>query len=374
MPQEIQEIALKTYYGGRFELIKRGSFKEAFLYDINSQYPEFIKNLPSLKFGMWLSINYLPVKPCIAYFLATLVIPDDNLISTIPVKHKGIVKFPNGYIRKWLTWYDLDLMREHIIEIEKGYIYKESPFEYKPFRNRILFHFKQKAKWKGKNDLMYMIHKLTMNALYGCFVEMHDKEIEGVNQKVAGMLFNSVYASQITAFGRWSVLKEVWYEKEYIIGIHTDSILTDKKMNLSISKKIGEWSFEGSGKLFIINTGMYQLNAQKPILKTRGIPKKYIKDWFKFAGWYYKENSKEFIINRMLKISQALVQNKCLDNVNIMVDAKKSVNINSDRKRNWFREFTDFKDTLKNNISSLPYIAILDNDTCELHPNPIACY
>ena len=144
-------------------------------------------------------------------------------------------------------------------------------------------------------------------------------------------------------------------------------------MNLPLGTEIGKWNLEGSGKSYIINTGMYQVNCEKPIIKTRGISKKYIRDWFKFAGWYHKVDSQEFMIKRMLKISQALIQQKSVETVNTMVDTKKSVNINSDRKRNWFRDFTDFKDTLKNNISSLPYIVILDKDELEIMPNPLAC-
>ena len=373
IPQEIQEIAFKTYFGGRFEAIKRGSIGKAYLYDINSQYPTFMRELPSLKYGMWFPINHLPEKPCIAYFLATLIIPDENILSTIPVKHKGVVKFPNGFIRKWLTWYDLDLMREYITKIEKGYIYKESKFEYKPLRERIDFHYSEKARWKGKNDLMYMIHKLTMNALYGCCVETHDNMIDEVKEWKAGILFNPVYASQITAFGRWSVLKDVWNERESVLAIHTDSLLTDKEMDIPLGTEIGLWSLEGSGKSYLINTGMYQVNSKKPIIKRRGIPKKYIKDWFTFAKANKALDSKEFIVKRMLKISQALIQEKSVETVNTMVDTPKSVNVNSDRKRNWFRKFKDFNDTLKSSISSLPYIAIMDLDELELHPNPLAC-
>ena len=75
----------------------------------------------------------------------------------------------------------------------------------------------------------------------------------------------------------------------------------------------------------------------------------------------------------MLKISQALIQEKNIEPVNTMVDVDKTVNVNSDRKRNWFRQFEDFNDTLKGNISSLPYIAILDLNELELMPNPLAC-
>ena len=372
VPTNILDIAYKTYFGGRFELVKRGVISKAFLYDINSQYPTYIKDLPSLKLGLWKTVNILPKDECIGYFKAKVHIPDDNYLSTIPIKHNGVVKFCNGYFDKWFTWYDLDLMRDYVIKIEKGYIYEKAENEYYPFRERILFHFSKKALWKNKNELMYQIHKLTMNALYGCFIEIHQNELDdGSIENSAGILFNSVYASQITAFGRWSVVKDVWNERKHIIAIHTDSVIMDKEVKLKCSKELGDWSFEASGKTYMINTGMYQINGKKRIIKTRGVPKKDIGNWFLFAYKNGNVDSKEFKIKRMLKISQSLVQYKNLIGVNTMIDNIKSVNLNSDTKRCWNRDFIDFNDSLLHSINSLPYIAVLDDDVLDIYPNPL---
>jgi len=388
IPKKIIDIGYDTYFGGRFEIIKRGTIPEGYLYDINSQYPKMIMELPSLKYGVWLPYlsEYLEYEPkltsktipkeqCIGYFKAKVHIPDDNYLSTIPIRHKGIVKFCNGYFEKWFTWYDLDLMRDYIVEITEGYIYKESPFEYYPFLDRILFHYRRKAESKNLNELMYAVYKLTMNALYGCFIEVHKNELDdGSFEYDAGLLFNPIYASQITAFGRWSVVKDVWNERESILAIHTDSILMDKEIKLDIGKEIGQWSKEASGKAYILNTGMYQINGKKNKIATRGIPKKFIRNWFWFAGWYNELNIKEFKVKRMLKIGQSLVQYNNILGVNIMYDNIKSVNLNSDKKRCWNRNFIDFKDSLNNNIESLPYIAVLDNTGLIMFPNPLVYY
>ncbi len=381
-PLEVIQIAYNCYFGGRFEMLKKGTFEKMYNYDVNSEYPFFIAKLPSLKYGLWMYYNSdkekikLPKNEVLGYFKVKLLIPDDNLISTIPIRYKGTIRFPNGVFEKWFTWYDLDLMRDYIIEIKEAYIYEKSKREYYPFKDTIEQLYKQKTKWKGKNSIMYMIFKLTMNALYGCFFEIHKNEhINGKVVRNTGILFQPIYASQITAFGRWKILKEVWNIKDKLIGFHTDSILSQIPLEkyLDVGNDLGQWTNETNKlddniKGYIINTGMYQIGIGKgKIIKTRGIPKKYIVDWFDFA----KENKvlkvKEFEIKRMTKLGQSIRQYKDLDMINIMKDNKKSVNINSDKKRHWFEKFINFKHTLDDNIESLPYIYCFG----QLLPNPI---
>lgn len=381
IPKFIIQIGYDSYYGGRFEVLKRGTFEKMYNYDINSEYPDIIRKLPSFKYGAWKKIKEIPEKECFSYFHVILDIPQDNYISTIPLRYKGMIRFPNGAIQGWFTWYDLDLMRDFIVEILEGYIYLPSKFEYYPFKKRIEQLYNLKAEYKDKNKIMYMIFKLAMNALYGCFFEKHKRyKKDGKSNSVVGVLFNPVYASFITAFGRWSIIKPIWTIKEKIIGFHTDSILSmiplDKYLNkysTGIGKGLGQWSLEASGKGYIINTGMYQINDIKGnIVKTRGIPKKYIKDWFKFAKKNKRLKKKKFYIKRMVKLSQALIQFKDkggIDMVNIMFDNQKTVNINSDKKRHWYNEFISFNRTLTENIDSLPYTAISNEVETYLYPN-----
>ncbi len=371
-PLEVVQIAYDCYYGGRFELIKRGTFEQVYMYDVNSEYPEFIAKLPSLKYGLWLYYNdlkELPEKETFGYFHVKLLIPDDNLISTIPLR-EGIIRFPNGYFERWFTWYDLDLMRDYILEIKEAYIYSPSKREYYPFKDEIKYLYDMKLKYKSKSKIMYMIFKLTMNALYGCFFEIHNNK----HEKNGGILFQPIYASQICAFGRWKILKPVWTIKENLIGFHTDSLLSEIPLDnyLKIGKELGQWTFEASGKGYIINTGMYQINditKKEPLIKTRGIPKKYICDWFNFAKENSEKSVKEFYIEKMTKLGQSIRQYKEFDMINIMKENKKSVNINSDKKRHWFYKFDNFNHTLHDNIESLPYIYAFNH----LIPNPL-CY
>ena len=380
IPENILQISYDCYFGGRFEMFKRGFFNKAYLYDIVSQYPTFIKDLLSLRDGLWKKSNTLPKKQCFGFFRAKVNIPKEYKIPTIPISHKGVNKFPSGIIDKWLTWYDLDLIRDFIVEIHEGYIFHESALcennplnNHKPFKERIEKLFKKKQELKnGNSELDYNIVKLCMNALYGCFIEVHKNyDVFGNYELNSGILFNSVYASLITAFGRWSVIKDIPKENyDNIIAIHTDSIISNIPLEkfLDIGKELGQWNLESkpNSKGIILNTGMYQIGY---LVKTRGIPKKFIKSWLRFCLKNQIYKKKSFEIKHMRKLSEGLVRDKSLEYVNTIVDDSRSVNCNSDSKRDWLLDFRSFKEVITKNIDSYPYHCY--NDIKELTPNPL---
>ena len=375
VPKPIIQIAYNCYYGGKFEIQKKGFFKNLWLYDINSQYPSFIINLPNLNLGVWKKVNNIPLSECLGYFLVNLDIPDYIYLSTICYKLKSnqILTVIGQIKNKWLTWYDLDLMRDFITKIHFGTVfiptknYNEIPKEkiryYYPFRERILHHHKKKTRYKDNNEIMYSIHKLTMNSLYGSFIERHK------DNNSVGLLFNPIYASQITAFGRWSVIKEIDMKDWNIINaIHTDSIIvnTDISNKLKIDNELGNWSLEKKGKGIILNTGMYQIGYKNAV---RGIPKKFIKNWLRFCLKYKEFESYTFELDHMRKLSEGLVRDKSLVNVNTMVKDIKTVNCNSDKKRHWKDSFENFDDLLSRNIDSLPYYANMEKKDNKLDLN-----
>lgn len=385
---EIVQIAFDCYFGGRFEIFKRGFFELAYLYDIVSEYPSFIRNLPDMFSGSWIKQKEgkitLPIKPpLLAFYKVKLDIPFNAKISTIPYKAKsGIVCFPIGKFENWFTWFDLDLVREYIVEIFECYEYKQ-PCEYisqKPNRN-LKYPFremtdklfqKKKSIDKIQKPMNYNIVKITMNGIYGCTIEKHENIFVDDNgneykKLKGGVLFNPIYASHITSFGRWKLFKNIPKEKwNNIIGVHTDSLMTDIDISehLNIGNNLGNWNLEAKGKAIVLATGMYQIGK---LVKTRGIPKKFIKNWLYFCLKNSNKNEKKFIIKHMRKIREAIIQDKSVINMNTMVDIERSVNANSDTKRTWFGNFDNFSGLITRTIDSLPLL-YKDN---ELNPNPI---
>ena len=367
IPKEIVQIGYDCYFGGKFEIQKKGYFNELFLYDKVSQYPDFIKELYDLNYGIWKESYEIPSKETFGYFKVDLNIPPELEISTIPIKLKNnLIYTVCGVVKnKWFTWYDLDLMRDFITKIYRGYIFyptikeidsaKEKLKYVKPFKERILFHFEKKHFFEHiqPNEMKCKLSKLVMNAVYGSFIERHKNLTNDGNYEYnVGVLFNPIYASQITAYGRWSVIKDIPKNQwNFICAIHTDSLISQIPLDkhLDIGTNLGQWKLEKKGNGLILNTGIYQIDN---LVKTRGIPKKEIKDLIEFCKNHSDLSEYEFKFNRMKKIRSGIIQDKSLDKVNTFQIIKRSLSCNSDVKRDWNSVFFNFADCLNRIINS----------------------
>lgn len=374
IPKCVLQASYDSYAGGRFEIFKRGYFKNAYLYDIVSEYPTKIRDLPSLKYGYWNRVNSVNKKEVIGFYKARIFIPPEVEISPMVFTKNDVNLWITGYQEAWFTWYDLDLMRKDIIEIVIGYEYISNHYEYYPFREVIDDLAFKKEKYKAENNkIMILPVKLTMNAFYGTTLEKHEKILKNGKKIIeGGVLFNPVYASIITSYGRWRLMKDIKpINYKHILAFHTDSVISKIKLKeLEIGTSLGKWSLEASGKCLIINTGMYQISNKK--CKSRGIPHKFIKNWFKFASQNKDIAIKEFKKEKMIKIREALKQDKHLARLNLMDNVKRSVDINSDKKRTWNGKFENFKELSCKTIDSLPHFNLVkDSYETILIKNPI---
>lgn len=353
IPTNILDIAFQCYYGGRFEVLRRGSFKKLYNYDINSAYPDVIRELPSLKYGNWVKVKKVSKKEKIGYYKVILDI-NKKIISPFCIRTKNLVIFPNGIFHVWITWYEADLLRDSIIKLHYGYEYRPTNREYYPFRNAIDYLYKFKTYYKDKEEVFYWLYKLTMNALYGCFVERHLKTIDEDTKVItSGILFNSVYGSIITAKTRWKLIKDL-QKKDYkhIVGFHTDSIISTKPLNyLKCSDQIGDWNLEKQDSGVVLMSGIYQIGD---IAKRRGFSGNKDFNWITLM----KENlEKDHIITpytKVMKIAECLKRFHSIEKVNSFIETTRKLYINGDRKRIWDRDFENCQDALTSNIRSKP--------------------
>jgi len=391
VPLQILDISVSTYFGGRFEIIERGFFKKLISLDINSAYPETISMLPSLKYGKWKYINSkkeVSKKEIIGYYKVHLIIPEMR-ISPFVIKHKGVVLFPSGVFETWITWYEYDLLKDYVYAFYDGFEYHPYPREYYPFKEAIDFLFSLKSFFKydkkENDEVLSWIFKIFMNAVYGCFIERHKQILIDENGKetemtIAGKMFNPIYASIITARTRWKLLKDSGKRNwKYIIGFHTDSIICKKlplRMIFKLGKKLGKWSIEKKGKGLIIMSGIYQIGKYA---RNRGFSTKNqdsIKETSegKSLDWYdvlrnaitkekncsecnnvkkcNKSHKIQFERMKVIKSAESMKRWNNLEKANSFIEFNKCLDINSDVKRNWNRDFYNISDLLENNISS----------------------
>ncbi len=364
VPTNILDIAFQCYYGGRFEILKRGYFKDLYHYDINSAYPTIIRDLPSLKYGKWHKVKEISKKEKIGYYKVFLNIKE-KIISPLPIRTKGIVIFPNGVYDVWITWYEADLLRKSITKLYYGYEYTPNKHEYYPFKIPMDALYREKTKYKNNDHVFYWLYKLTMNAIYGCFVERHLKLDDIIT---SGMLFNSVYGSTITAKTRHTLLKSI-NKKDYkhIVAFHTDSIISTKPLDLKISDNIGDWTLEQHDKGVILMSGIYQIGeiSEKNPAKRRGFSGSKVFDWIKLMKGYWNKDHiwiKGYLdqlyiktpYTKVMKIAECLRRYNTLEKVNSFIKTSRKLYINGDRKRRWDRNFRDCFDLLHSNINSKP--------------------
>jgi hypothetical protein len=394
-PINILDIATQTYFGGRFEVLQKGMFKKLRGYDLNSAYPDTIRRLPSLKYGIWNVVRDLKdvsKKETIGFYKCRFRIPK-GYISPFVIKNRGIVVNPDGYFETWITWYELDLLRKDVkyFKLDYGYEYKPSKREYYPFEKMIDYLYERKSFYKydkkEKDEVLSWIFKIIMNALYGCFIERHDvimiDKNDGSELKFtqSGKLFNPVYASIITARTRWKLLKDSGKRnRKHIVGFHTDSVISDKfllRLWLKRGKKLGKWTMEKKGKSLIIMTGIYQI---KNTFKNRGFTFKKqknikeLKDDNARYNWFDIIKSKSYEVKncnecknykkcnprtklqfqrlKVMKASESMKRWNNLERANEFTYENKCLDINSDKKRLWNDDFNDVNEILTRKISS----------------------
>ena len=135
----------------------------AFTPDMNDELVEKFNNQTFTQGSAILKVNYYN--------------PKNLIIQHLPDKEKEkkieIIRMRNGYITQVLTSVDIQEIVKIggiIIQIYEGVIYREN-FQVSPFEKIIdeLFALRKKYKDEG-NDVMQLLVKLIMNALYGEFL------------------------------------------------------------------------------------------------------------------------------------------------------------------------------------------------------------
>ncbi|NMJ87861.1 MAG: hypothetical protein EX285_08520 [Thaumarchaeota archaeon] len=68
IPYKIQDLAYRSYYAGRFEMLKRGFIGEGYLFDINSAYHYTMPLIPDITDGEWINDTTIYPKAEIGFF------------------------------------------------------------------------------------------------------------------------------------------------------------------------------------------------------------------------------------------------------------------------------------------------------------------
>jgi len=372
----LQQFALYSFNGGRIEVIKRGFFEEAYIYDINSAYPTIQTDLKGIGHSNWTNQEY--EKYADHSFFKISINIDDVIVS--PLKYRTdseLIVYPQGsLIDIYVSKVELECLMRHNFDFIIKLAHHNSGSIEKPF-DYMKEVYKQRLIYKEEDNPLQLPLKLALNSSYGVMIERQKKTfkteftkelgndvncttftedgvvyIKDYNYK-AGQFFNPVYASEITAGIRCKIYDDSIKHEKHIIKFSTDSIAFDKKVKLPFSKKLGDYGDSNKYRGIVVGNGVYMFDdGIKKIKKFRSFNKTLnvldvIEDNAQSSTWEYTKNSP-----RKLKESSK----NDFNHLNQFMEKSKKLSLNFDHKRRWDWEPRNFKELRDNVIHSKPLI------------------
>lgn len=357
---KVIHTAYDSFYGGRFEILKRGYMEKCYCYDIKSAYPAEIANLPNFTRGKFEKVNRCNPDAYTGFYKCK-VFAIEEVFSPFKQKVKNVLNiYPNGAFTQFLTKTEIDFCAAHfpnaVVNIEYGYEWNPKVLEF-PFKSEIerLYQWKES---EPDEDIKYVV-KIILNSLYGKFIQVSG------NDNVTGRLFNPLYASLITAACRVKILELGIQNPDSVISFSTDSVISNKKLNVPASPKLGDFQKDFEGQGVFIMSDVYNLwndETHKVKSKLRGFSIASTKDYDN-AETYLKDilnsmnsDQYEYFTERPYHLGECLLHNKKrkISDINVFGKTKKHIDVNGDNKRIWEKEFNSGKDCLKECHESKP--------------------
>jgi len=328
IPYEIQELAFKSYFGGRFEILKRGFIGKAFLYDIKSAYPYALSQIPNLSKGRWIRKKSIHPKAKLGFFRIRANIPDCKYIPSFPFRVKNMIIFPSGRFETYSTLPELLACDDtKFYKILDSWQFIPDSDEY-PYREFIKNLYLKRMELTRKKDPLQLPIKTILNSIYG-----KTGEYDKITKKI-GNLFNPVIFATITGITRAQLYRFITDNKieKQVVSFATDSIMVTQDLKTD-SSVLGKFSFENSADdVFVLQNGINRMNGK---WKKRGMGKLNGKEIENLEN--YEKNGRlymKYAESRNTRLKTAINENRISDIGKFKLKVRE-INLNADRKRLW---------------------------------------
>lgn len=343
-PYDLQEMAWQSFYGGRFELIKRGNIGKCYLYDINSAYPYSLTKLPDITDGHWIAGKRIHPQAALGFFRIRANIDYSVKVAPFPFRTKdGRIIYPIGAFITYVTLEELRAVegdnRTKYEILESWQFIPNSDPSY-PFKRFIEEQYYKRLKLKESKDPLEQAIKVVLNSIYG-------KMAQRVNNRM-GNLFNAIIASFITGFTRAQLYRFLRHKdlESYIVAFATDSIAVTKEIQDLNSMLLGELKLDKhADDVIFLSNGFYRFNGK---WKQRGVGYDHEKRIeIAHLDTRIGDEGQLYIAvetTRTTHIKSGILFNR-LKSVGKIEQYEKKIGLNSDRKRMWLDELESLHET-----------------------------
>jgi hypothetical protein len=368
-------VARMAFHGGMFETLQRGYFdQEIWDYDINSAYPATMSTLPhwangefqevegfndGVKYGWYMAefnCKYIPYPDQKEPYQIEYRLPDFSDEEQVDTVANQRIVYPVGKRVQIITRPELDFMLKHnfYVKVYKGIEWNKTQDKYKsPFQwVKPTYDLRQSIKQADKNDMRQYALKILLNSTYGKTAQQNP---------FTSKLTNFFYASYITAETRIKLAEVAFNHEKDVIDIATDGIcLTCECPELEVSDTgLGEWSEERFEGALFIGSGIRQM------FKENGEYETHARGLTNDPRYNIKEEMEKNLEADCLKITKVrpLHLNECithtklldLDDINQFTRVEKKLNVNTDKKHIWSKDYEDFEDFLEHKTRGKPF-------------------
>jgi len=369
---KIMQAAMNAYSGGRIEVLQKGFFNQAFMYDIVSAYPSAQSEIPAFGNKIRHVVNY-DLDSQYGFYKINISLHDLTL-SPLKYRFKNMIYYPEGVLHDiWVDKNELMLLLDFGFDftIIEGWEDRTQtdlyPFDYM----KDLFDVRKKYKKEG-SSLQYPI-KLALNSSYGILIERQQKfELDTVysyeenlnpdnrfltyqgqrcilrSKWFPGQFFHPIYACEITSRIRAKIYRDSIKYANNLIKISTDSITFDRRIKLPFGSKLGQYDDSPKFRGLVVGSGVYAFKCdEKEVLKFRSFGRD---DVMALADKNPFVNKLSLTKHAPRKLKETRKNN--FVGFNVFTDKVKNLDINFDKRRRWNRDALNFRDLMCNVIKS----------------------
>lgn len=341
------DYAMQAYNGGKFEVTRKGR-DYYYEYDIVSAYPYEIANLIDISTARVVQRTDHDNSAVYAFIKCLIDIPT-HIYSPIATKYGPVNIYPVGRFVKTITKNEYEYLVKlgcNIQIIDGYYLYTGSLT--KPYNRKIMELFEYKKQYKKSGDkLLYHTIKILLNSLYGKFVQI----VKMPEYWKTSTCWNPIYGAVITANTRLRV-SEMQQKYPSVVAVHTDSIISHKKLDIPLGKELGDWDYETEGDGMILGSGIYQVGD---ITKCRGFH--LTTPLLELCKC--RRGRKRLYGHKSLSWREAAFRGVDTAMINRFIKDNKWLNVSFDKKRTWVNDYRTFSQALKRRVYSIPHLVDL---------------